>query len=260
MFTKITKIVTKIKQEKPLILNITNDVTMDFVANGLLSLGASPVMSNAEQEVEELVKLAACVVINLGTLNKAFNHLCEQTCIAANRFNKPIILDPVGAGASKYRTETSLHFLKEFQIAIVRGNASEIMALTNLSALTKGVDSTMESADAVQGAKLLSAYYNTVVVISGKTDVIVENEIAEEFTYGSPLMPLVTGTGCLLSSLVAAFHSVEKNRFDAAAAAAVFYGVCGEIAAKKSTGPGSFKMNFLDALHEIPEQNYDEKK
>src|SRR5438876_768146 len=145
MFEKIKNIVVKIKEKKPLILNITNDVTMDFIANGLLSLGASPVMSKAQQEIDDLLELANSVVINLGTLDEKFIALCEYVCGVANQLKKPIVLDPVGAGASHYRTNTGLNLIRNYGIAIIRGNASEIMSLSGVSMKTKGVDSTTQS-------------------------------------------------------------------------------------------------------------------
>ena len=149
MFNIVNKVISKIKNKNPLILNITNDVTIDFVANGLLSLGASPVMSFAQQEIEDLVRLSGAVVINLGTLNESFNELCKHVCDVANQKNKPIILDPVGAGASSYRTETCNDILKKYRISIIRANAGEIMALSGLHSKTKGVDSQVRSIDSI---------------------------------------------------------------------------------------------------------------
>jgi hydroxyethylthiazole kinase len=259
MYQKIHATLSNIKREKPLILNMTNYVTMDFVANGLLSLGALPVMSKAEEEIEDLLNLASAIVINLGTLNQEFIKLCQQACQMANDLNKPIILDPVGAGASHFRTNTCQNFIHDYAIAIIRGNASEIMALSGLSFATKGVDSTAQSQHAIESAQNISNQHNATVVISGETDVIVDANQLNQFNRGSPLMPMITGTGCLFSAVVAAFHAVEKNRFDAASAATVFYGICGEIAAKQAKGPGSFKTAFLDALN-IFLENIDEKE
>lgn len=256
MFDTIKPMLTRIKNEKPLILNITNDVTMDFIANGLLSLGASPIMSKAQEEMSELVTFAQSIVINLGTLNNDFVMLCHEVCRLANQFEKPIILDPVGAGATRYRTTTAQQLLSQYEIAILRGNASEVMSLTNMTTMTtktKGVDSTAQSYVAVENAKELSSHYDMAVVISGPTDIIVDRDHYQELHYGSALMPQVTGTGCLFSAIVAAFHAVEKNRFAACVAATAFYGMCGEKAAQAVRGPGSFKVKFLDELNTKPE-------
>ena len=252
MFDTIHQIITRIKQTKPLVLNITNDVTMDFVANGLLCLGASPIMSKSMQESADLLKIASTVVINPGTLDDNFIALSEQVCLLANTLNKPIVLDPVGAGASLYRTSTCKRLLDTFDIAMLRGNASEIMALTGHARTTKGVDSTSETQHAIDSARVLAQTYHLTVVISGETDVVVDAHKVEQFDRGSPLMPLITGTGCLLSAVVSAFDAVHPNRFEAAAAATVFYGVCGELAANTALMPGSFKVAFLDALYSMP--------
>lgn len=252
MYDKISKITTALRQEKPLIVNITNDVTMDFIANGLLSIGASPVMSKSKKDLDDLIPLAKTVVINIGTLDTNFIALCEHACQLANQHNKPIILDPVGAGASRYRTEAAKNILDNYQIAIIRGNASEIMALADLPVITKGVDSTAASHQAVQSAEMLASKYNATVVVSGKQDVIVDSSRTQDFERGSAMMPAVVGCGCLLSSVVGAFHAVEPDPFVASAAATLFYSVCGERAAEQAQGPGSFKTYFLDSLHAMP--------
>jgi hydroxyethylthiazole kinase len=249
MFEKIKMITTQIKQQRPLVLNITNDVTMDFIANGLLSVGASPVMSQAQEEIVDLMTLANTVVINLGTLDEKFIALCVAACKAANQLNKPIILDPVGAGATGYRTDACKQLLNDFAIAIVRGNASEVMALAGLSVRTKGVDSSAASELAIEGAQIVSTSYAAAVVISGKTDIIVDAELLNQFERGSAFMPMITGSGCLLTAIVGAFHAVHVNRFEAACAATLFYSMCGEVAAHTVNGPGSFKPKFLDALY-----------
>jgi hydroxyethylthiazole kinase len=182
-------------------------------------------------------------------LDNDFVKLCHHVCDTAGQLNKPIILDPVGAGASRFRTETALLLLAEYPISIVRGNASEIMALAGSDVKTKGVDSSADSQHAVASAKILSQVHDTAIAISGKVDVIVDGEQFKLSDHGSQRMSLVTGMGCLLSSIVAAFHAVHSDRFDAAAAAMVFYSLCGERADSKSSGPASFKIEFIDTLH-----------
>lgn len=256
MYTQIEKRAIGIKENNPLILNITNHVTMDFIANGLLSLGASPIMIQATEEVEDLLKIVDGVVINIGTLNAEFIGLCEIVCRVANRLGKPLTLDPVGAGASAYRTKTCLNFLEYFKFDIIRGNASEIMALSGIAQQTKGVDSRFFTHDAIESGQYLATEYDAVVAISGKTDAVIDTNRKQLFGYGSPLMPMLTGSGCLLSSVVSAFNAVCHNSFEAVAAAVAFYGVCGEIAAKKASGPGTFKPHFLDALACMPERGH----
>jgi len=259
MHSLIKNLVTGLKENNPLILNITNHVTMDFIANGLLSLGASPIMIQATEEVEDLVKIAHGVVINIGTLNAEFIGLCEAVCCVANRLGKPLTLDPVGAGASMYRTKTCLNFLERFKFDMIRGNASEIMALSGIAQHTKGVDSCALTKDAIEGGQYLASQYDAVVIISGKTDAVIDASHVQLFEYGSPWMPMITGSGCLLSSVVSAFNAMHHDSFEAVSSAVVFYGMCGEIAAEKAHGPGTFKPHFLDALFCLPERKYDEK-
>ncbi len=259
MYTQINDIVGRVRSNKPLIINITNHVTMDFVANGLLSLGASPIMTLATHEVDDLLNIANAVVINIGTLNDEFIHLCKAVCLAANRLGKPITLDPVGAGASLYRTKTCLDLLEQFDFSIIRGNASEIMALAGSVQNTRGVDASIASTYAIESAQYLASQHDVVVVISGAIDAVVDTNNVQHFEYGSPLMPMITGSGCLLSAVVSAFGVVHHNYYEAASAAVVFYGVCGELAASIAKGPGTFKPCFLDQLSMLPERTCYEK-
>lgn len=242
------------KTQRPLILNLTNHVTMNFVANGLLSLGASPIMSLAQEEMEDLINIAHAVVINIGTLNEPFIRLCEHVCSIANQLGKPITFDPVGAGASRYRTQTCLSFLEQFDFAIIRGNGSEIMALTGCAQSTKGVDSSVATQYAIENAQGLAKRHQAVIAISGEIDVVVDTHHTQHFHRGSPLMPMITGSGCLLTAVVSAFHAVHESAYEATAAAVEFYSVCGELAAKRAEGPGTFVGYFLDALSFLPKQ------
>lgn len=248
MFENVEVSLKKIREQRPLILNITNVVTMDFIANGLLSLGASPVMCKAKQELEDLIRLASIVVINIGTLDEYFIDFCHAVCTLANKMQKPIVLDPVGAGASRYRTDVCQVIMQNFQLAIVKGNASEVMALAGDRGLTRGVDASVESEQALMSAQFLVNKHNVCVAVSGKSDLIVYKNAVSRFTRGSMLMPQVVGTGCLLSAVAAAFHAVNPDVFQAVSSAVYFYGVCGELASLKANMPGSFKTAFLDAL------------
>lgn len=243
-------LVKQIKQKQPLILNLTNPVSMDFVANGLSCLGASPIMSEALEELDDLIKIASCIVINLGTLNADFLKRAHHACKLANQAQKPIILDPVGAGATHYRTQSAMDILSTYRIEIIRGNASEVAALAGQAKTTKGIDSSIRTHEALDAAQTLAHIYKLTLCISGETDVIINSEQVEPFHRGSALMPKVVGTGCLLSAVVAAFHAVEPNAFHAAGSAALFYAQCGEQAAQKANAPGEFKVHFLDALYQ----------
>ncbi|WP_131782902.1 hydroxyethylthiazole kinase [Legionella gresilensis] len=259
-YETVYMMVKRIKERKPLILNITNQVTIEFVANGLLSLGASPIMTMATVEIDALVHLADAVVINIGTLNDEFITLCDRACLVANELGKPIILDPVGAGASLYRTETCLHLLKHYHFSVIRGNASEVGALCNFNHTTKGVDTSITTAEVIKAAKYLSVDKQTVIVISGQTDAVMQDDQVTLLHRGSEVMPLITGSGCLLTAVIGAFQAAHDHPYIAACAAVMFYGICGELAARVAEGPGSFKVHFLDALAKFPGRgDYDEE-
>lgn len=245
----LKQLISEIKQQKPLILNLSNYVTMDFVANGLLSLGASPVMSMGEKELADLIQLASAVVINIGTLNDDFIALCHNACLLANQLHKPLIFDPVGVGASAYRTCSAQALVERHTFAIIRGNASEIAALAGLSSVTKGGDSSLAGGTILALAKDYARAHHTVLSVSGAIDYIISEDNYTANHSGSAFMPMITGTGCLLSAVTAAFHAMHADAYTAAWAASNFYGQCGERAALKARGPGSFKEAFLDQLY-----------
>src|SRR3990167_4959629 len=248
MFEHMHQCIVQIKESNPLVLNLTNYVTMEWVANGLLSLGASPIMTESTEELDDLIQIAHAVVINIGTLEDTFLARAAHACATANRLNKPLIFDPVGAGASFYRTRTCLNFLEQFNFTVIRGNASEVMVLAGDHVKTKGVDSLSQTCDAIESAQRLSITYQTTVAVSGATDLVIRDQQVKKLDRGSPLMTRVTGTGCLLTAVVAAFNAVSTDAYTATASALLFYSVCGELAAQKSYGPGSFQANFLDEL------------
>jgi hydroxyethylthiazole kinase len=256
MFEKLMVSLKQIRETKPLVLNITNYVTMDFLANSLLALGAAPIMSEEEQELTELVNIAGSVNLNIGTLNDNFLQRAEKVIAAAKKSNKPIVLDPVGAGATQIRTKAALKFLPD--VSIVRGNASEIMALHTAHIKTLGVETMHAAEEAVTAGKNLNQQYNVVIAISGATDIIVAKDI-KLLGYGSSLMPRITGMGCALTGVIAAFHAITENPFEAALLATAYFGLCGEQAEKRSSGPGSFRTAFIDSLY-VPDLEMMQKK
>ena len=241
----------RIREKSPLIHNITNYVVMNNTANALLSIGASPVMAHAIDEIEEMTQLASALVINIGTLNKEWVDAMILAGKAASRKGTPIIFDPVGAGATSYRTNTCKQIIEECKPSIIRGNASEIMALVNANVQTKGVDSCNSSDLAVDSAKSLALTSNSVVVISGQTDYITDGEIVEIVKNGSPMMERVTGLGCTATSIIASFAAVNADMLQAATHGMALMGIAGEIAARKATGNGSLQICFLDELYNL---------
>jgi len=240
-----------LRSQSPLVHNITNFVVMNFTANALLGIGASPVMAHAVEEVEDMVSIAGALVVNIGTISPFWVEGMKLAMKKATELGKPIILDPVGAGATPYRNQVLSELLAIASPTIIRGNASEIMALAGSNIQTKGVDSTASSADSIQAAKALSQRYDSVVSVSGATDVIVSGEKIAYVDNGVALMTRITGMGCSASAIAGAFAAIESDPFSAAVSAAVTMGICGEIAFKKAQLPGSFQIAFLDALAEI---------
>ena len=241
----------QLRSASPLVHNITNYVVMNNTANALLSIGASPVMAHAIEEVEDMVNITSSLVINMGTLSEKWIEAMVKAGKKANTNHVPVIFDPVGVGATPYRTETAKVVLRECKPSVIRGNASEIMALTNANTRTKGVDSTLSSDSALDAAKILAKEYKTIVVISGQTDYITDGETVVSISNGSEMMARVTGMGCTATAIIGAFAGIEKNMLRATTSAMAMMGIAGEIAVSKSSGPGSLQMNFLDELYNL---------
>ncbi|MCX8002358.1 MAG: hydroxyethylthiazole kinase [Anoxybacillus mongoliensis] len=249
---------TRVREESPLVHNMTNVVVTNFVANGLLALGASPVMAYAKEEVADMVRLARALVLNIGTLNETDVEAMVIAGKSANEANIPVIFDPVGAGATAYRTETAKRILREVNISILRGNASEIASITGEQVRTKGVDAGNVQGDLEHVAKKAARMFRCVVVITGKDDIVTDGERIVIVSNGDAMLTKVTGTGCLLSSVLGAFAGVGENVMMSSVAALAYYGVAAEKAAKHAKAPGSFQMAFLNALYEITAEEVNE--
>jgi hydroxyethylthiazole kinase len=247
--------VLSIRHQAPLVHNITNYVAMNTTANALLSIGASPVMAHAEEEVADMVKIASALVINIGTLSENWIQSMQKAMLQAKSCGVPIVLDPVGAGATPYRTETAMQLLSVAPVAIIRGNASEILAVVQKDAKTKGVDSISGSKSAVDAAQELNRRYGAVVCITGKTDRIVSNHLIANVKNGHAMMPRVTGLGCTASALCGAFLGVNASAFAAAVHAMAVMGIAGEMAAEQAKGPASLQLHFLDMLYALSESD-----
>jgi hydroxyethylthiazole kinase len=246
----VLKDVEQIRQKAPLVLNVTNYVAMDLTANALLSLGASPIMAHAPEELEELVQISGAVVLNMGTLDSAWAESIRFAARAAEQNNKPVVFDPVGVGASRFRTQFAVSLLKEFPLRCVRGNASEILALYGGEKTAKGVDSTSSPESVVRWLKQQGKTRETIAM-SGAVDFILSDTATAKLSNGSPRMAAVTAMGCTASAVVGAFLAVNPDPFSAALHGLAVMGVCGEWAAEKSAGPGSFRSAFLDALSQV---------
>ena len=243
----------RIRREAPLVHNITNYVVMNFTANALLALGASPVMAHAVEEVEDMVGLAAALVVNIGTLSGPWIEAMFLAGRTARRKGIPVVVDPVGCGATRLRTETAHRILKEGWPVILRGNGSEIRALYLSEQATKGVDSRHTAEAALDAAQGLSIRFGCAVSVSGPVDFVLEGDSLIRIANGHPMMPRVTGLGCAASALTGAFAAVNRSPLRAAAHAMAVMGIAGEIAAERAEGPGSFQVRFLDALYRLSE-------
>jgi hydroxyethylthiazole kinase len=233
MENKIWDNIQKVKTSSPLVHNITNYVVMNSSANALLAAGASPVMAHSEDEVKDMVKIANALVINIGTLSEKWINAMKIALKEANILNKPVVFDPVGAGATTYRTETVRELLQTGSMSIIRGNASEIIAMLSAEHKTKG--STQTAENAVESAKILNKKHKSVISISGETDyVISENSIAKIHN-GHKLMPVITGMGCTATALIGAFAAVSDDFSEAAISGMALMGVAGELAASNCT-------------------------
>lgn len=262
-------IIAEIKNTTPLVHCITNYVTVNDCANILLACGGSPIMADDIREAADITSVCSALDINIGTLNKNTIESMFAAGAKANELGHPVILDPVGAGASKLRTETACELLEKIKFSIIRGNISEIKALTAGSSSTKGVDA--DAADAVTPdnlekviafAKEFSAKTGAVIAITGATDIVADSEKAYVITNGHPIMSKITGSGCMLSAMLGAFAAAGKTNISEACAAAVCaMGLCGEIAFKRmKNGDGnlSFRTYLINAVYNLTDEKLKE--
>ncbi len=240
-----------VRKQRPLIHNITNFVVMNTTANVLLAMGASPVMAHAENEVAEMVGIADALVLNIGTLTADWIDAMETAAVKAAAERKPIVLDPVGAGATTLRTEAARRLIRSAPVRVIRGNASEILALGRADARTKGVDASHDAADAVETARRMAEEHGAVIAVTGPADRVSDGARTLLIENGHPLMAAVTGTGCAATAVIGAFLAVDADAVSAAAAGLAFFGLAGERAAEKASAPGSFQVELINALYTL---------
>jgi len=260
MFHEILK---NVHERSPLVHNITNYVTVNDCANILLACGGSPIMADDIGEVEDITAICNALVINIGTLNERTIASMLKAGKKANALNHPVILDPVGAGASILRTKTTFELLKQVKFAVIRGNISEIKTVYAGSGQTLGVDAsaadmvTEENLDeAVNFAKVLSERTGAVIVITGAIDIVADSRRAYVIRNGHPMMSKITGTGCMLTCVIGAYCAANPDKLlEASAAAVCAMGLCGEMAYKRiqesGGGTSSFRMYIIDAMSQL---------
>lgn len=250
----VSQLLLEVREQKPLVHHITNYVTVNDCANVVLALGGSPVMADDRNEVEEMVSIASALVINIGTLN---SRTIESMILAGKKANKlgvPVILDPVGIGATQLRTKTAQEIIQEVKIAVVRGNMSEIRALSGLAAKTRGVDSGDDFQGGREIALGLARKLNCTVAVTGAKDIISDGYKTACIENGHPMLAKVTGTGCMATSLVGTYCGITKDYFLAAAAGITTMGLAGEKAFQalgKQDGIGTFKVRLFDCIFNL---------
>jgi hydroxyethylthiazole kinase len=241
----------RLRESAPLVHNITNYVVMNNTANALLAVGASPAMVHAVEEVEDFVAISRALVINIGTLSPRWVEAMRLAAARARAKDIPWVLDPVGAGATGYRTQVGAE-LARLGPTVIRGNASEIMVLAgSINRAGKGVDSAHSTDDAIGPARALARETNALVAMTGVVDYVTDGVRVVAIRNGHPLMARVTGLGCTASALVGAFIGANDSALAATVSALATLGVAGELAAEQAEGPGSLQMHLLDALYRL---------
>lgn len=246
---------TAVREKKPLIHNITNFVVMNYTANALLAMGASPVMAHAQNEVEDMVSFAGTLVLNIGTLTDDWIAAMIKAGQKATAQQTPIILDPVGSGATALRTNSAKKIIDAAKISVIRGNASEILSLRHENSKTKGVDSIHSVEEAADAATVLAEELSTTLAITGAVDLVTDGSRVVRVANGHPLMGYVTGTGCTATVVIGAFLAVDDDPLSATATALAYFGLAGEVAGRHADAPGNFMIQMIDALYMITPQD-----
>jgi hydroxyethylthiazole kinase len=247
-----------LRERKPLVHQITNYVVMNETANATLALGALPVMAHAHEEVAELASVAGALVLNIGTLSEYWIESMLLAAGAANGAGVPVVLDPVGAGATRLRTETAKRILDAREIAVVRGNAAEVATLAGRQAEIRGVESIGASDSGAELARAAARALGCVAAVTGPVDHVSDGERTIAVSNGHALLGTVSGTGCMATAITGCFLAVASDRpLEAAAEALVAFGVAGEDAARDTKGPGTFHAGLYDALYNLDPETLD---
>lgn len=240
-----------VREKRPLVHNITNYVVMQYTANALLALGASPVMAHAVEEMEEMASLADGLVLNIGTLSRPWIEGMLAAGKVASRRGIPIVLDPVGAGATRLRTDTAVRLLDECRVTVLRGNASEVLAVAQGAGGTRGVDAMHRVEDAAEAAREFARRRANVVAITGAVDYVTDGDGVLRVRNGHAAMGSITGSGCTATAVIGAFCAVNTRALEATAHALAYYGIAGEHAARGSSLPGTFAVALIDGLQAV---------
>ena len=239
------------RKKRPLVYHITNYVTVNDCANITLCAGGAPVMADAPEEVEEMAGIADVLVLNIGTLNPGLIDAMILAGSMANERKIPVILDPVGAGATRLRTQSALKILDEIKVTVLKGNAGEISVLAGAGGEVRGVDSHRSGGDPVTVARDLARLRGIVVSVSGQTDIVTDGTNTLLIDNGHAMMGSISGTGCMVASVIGTFNGISHKPTVATTAAFAAFGIAGERAAAVANGPMSFKTALFDHLAEM---------
>jgi hydroxyethylthiazole kinase len=254
---KFSTLLATVREKRPLVHHITNYVTVNDCANVTLCIGAAPVMAHAAEEVAEMVAMAGALVLNIGTLDHTQVESMLLAGMKANDLDIPVILDPVGAGATRLRTEAAHTLLHKLHVTVLKGNAGEIAVLAGEEGKVRGVDSDGVKGDPAEIARKLADRLGIVVAVSGATDIVTDGTRTLLVDNGHPMMGQVSGTGCMASSVTGAFATTTYDHVTSTAAALAAFGVAGERAVNRCAGPASYKIALLDEIYRLkPEDLY----
>ena len=261
--TYIGNLLENVRERAPLVHHITNYVTVNDCANITLSIGASPVMADDINEVEAMTSIASSLVINIGTLNSRTVECMIKAGKKANEVGIPVILDPVGAGATPYRTKVAKTIMDNIELAVIRGNLSEIKTLYGINTKTKGVDSLYDTSikDELEKGKLLAKDFSkrvgSIIAITGAVDIVTDGKMIYTVENGHKIMSKITGTGCMCSSLIGSYLGTNEDNLLAALSGVVSMGISGELAyesLKEGEGTGTFKVKIMDNIYNLSKE------
>lgn len=257
---QLGNVVKNIREKQPIVFQITNAVTINDCANVTLAIGASPLMSYCEEELEDILGFASSLVINIGTMDKKMREMVVKAGQVANRFGKPVVLDPVGVGATKARKALVEELLANVQFAVIKGNMAEIKSIYGIeNSANRGVDSVEELENGDEIAKALAKRYDTVIAVTGKQDIISDGHRVAKIDNGTAILGKVTGTGCMTGALIGSACGANRDYFMAAATAVAMMGIAGEKAEKQLSagdGNGTLRVKILDSIYNMTAERF----
>lgn len=252
---QLGNIITNIREKQPIVFQITNAVTINDCANVTLAIGASPLMSFCEDELEDILSFASSLVINIGTMEKKMREMVVKAGQIANRLGKPVVLDPVGVGATRARKELVEDLLKNVQFAVVKGNMAEIKSIYGMeNSSNRGVDSVEDLENGDEIAKTLAKRYDTVIAVTGKQDIVSDGQRVARINNGTPILSKVTGTGCMTGALIGSACGANRDYFLGATTAVAMMGIAGEKAEEHfsvGNGNGTIRVEILDNIYNM---------